>query len=785
VATLVYSDADGIDRTLAIGHEPIVVGRAQECAIRSKDPRVSRMHARFFVAEGALWVEDLGSSNGIYVGTSKVKCAPVPTGEMVLIGSLLIRLLPPSGTLPPPMGLHGTLAQWLELERKTRSGVEEERDGLAMRLSEMHGELRLLREELERVREQQTHTEPVTKIAQPQAASELERKLADLLAGRSALEAELAQLREKLAVAAVQLHAGDEPLHAEQARRSQVEAALAEAQRKAMAHSERVIGLERAAEQARAGEQRVQAELAGASAKVTEAEQRASEAERRLSDVASADAQVQAARREREEARVRSHNADLRVAETLQRAEESDKRASAADTMAKAMAKDVAEALRRAVDADLRTRAVSRELDGALRRAEAADQREVMLREADQRASKAEANTEAVRAELAAERSSAMALADRKTRVEQELSDARTQFAAVQHQLEIAETRTRELAHQLEQVGSKAHDVELIESELAEARAATTSALATVADMAKRLAAAEEVAHVAQEARAAAEAAAAASEVAVGEARARIAQLDMTIAKRDAATSQRAAADATTREREASFLDSPTTKRPRIDEAVVREAALEVQLADTTRRLAAAQREIDAAENVRQFAASTEREIAHLRRELREGKAKLAQMTLERDRFESQLRDAREDSETRDRRVAPREPDITLQADLGRYTALVARAAELEQHNARLRDALADAQARTEVETHGDDDLPTNVGPGLPLAFAEHLSVLEESIDSLRANMRAASDETAMMAQNESVVAVASAVSQAAEHVERARAALRVLTSLATGAGGT
>src|SRR6266446_9339596 len=126
MATLVYSDVDGIDRSFALGTEPIMVGRAPECAIRSDDPRVSRMHARFFVEQGALWVEDLGSSNGIYVGPQKVQRAPVPTGEIVLVGSLMIRLLPPSGTLPPPIGLHGTLALWLDMERKARAGVEEE-----------------------------------------------------------------------------------------------------------------------------------------------------------------------------------------------------------------------------------------------------------------------------------------------------------------------------------------------------------------------------------------------------------------------------------------------------------------------------------------------------------------------------------------------------------------------------------------------------------------------------------------------------------------------------------
>jgi len=141
MATLVYSDADGVDRSFALGVDPVLVGRGVECAIRSDDPRVSRQHARFFVDHGALWIEDLGSSNGIFVGPNKVQRAPVPTGEIILVGSLMIRLLPASGTLPPPVGLHGTLATWLDLERKTRSKVEEERDAFAKRVGELHREL--------------------------------------------------------------------------------------------------------------------------------------------------------------------------------------------------------------------------------------------------------------------------------------------------------------------------------------------------------------------------------------------------------------------------------------------------------------------------------------------------------------------------------------------------------------------------------------------------------------------------------------------------------------------
>src|SRR4051812_44938608 len=141
MATLVYSDVDGVDRSFALGAEPVTVGRGAECAIRSDDPRMSRVHARFFVEQGTLWIEDLGSSNGVFVGANKVARAPVPIGEIVLVGSLLIRLAPVGGTLPPPHGLHGTLASWLEMERKVRRGVEEERDAFARRVGEMHHQL--------------------------------------------------------------------------------------------------------------------------------------------------------------------------------------------------------------------------------------------------------------------------------------------------------------------------------------------------------------------------------------------------------------------------------------------------------------------------------------------------------------------------------------------------------------------------------------------------------------------------------------------------------------------
>src|SRR5690606_8129019 len=174
MATLVYTDVAGVDRSYALGGEPVTVGRAPDCAIRSDDPRMSRMHARFFLDQGTLWVEDLGSSNGVYVGPQKVQRAPVPVGEVVLVGSLLMRLLPSSGTLPPPVGLHGTLAHLLDLERKARAAVEEERNAFAQRVGELHDELRIMREAQNLLQEEEQTLRSELDQLRRQSAADLE-----------------------------------------------------------------------------------------------------------------------------------------------------------------------------------------------------------------------------------------------------------------------------------------------------------------------------------------------------------------------------------------------------------------------------------------------------------------------------------------------------------------------------------------------------------------------------------------------------------------------------------
>jgi hypothetical protein len=99
---LIYHDSDGIDKTVALASDPVLIGRATECQVQTQDAMVSRRHARIFW-DGNYWIEDLGSSNGVYVGNDKVQKAPFRIGDTVTCGSLVLRLMP--DTTPRPTGM--------------------------------------------------------------------------------------------------------------------------------------------------------------------------------------------------------------------------------------------------------------------------------------------------------------------------------------------------------------------------------------------------------------------------------------------------------------------------------------------------------------------------------------------------------------------------------------------------------------------------------------------------------------------------------------------------------
>ena len=89
---LVFHDSDGVDKTLSLGTDAVVIGRASECEIQTHDAMVSRKHARISW-DGSYWIEDLGSSNGVFLGAEKVQRAQFRPGDVVTCGSLVIRMI--------------------------------------------------------------------------------------------------------------------------------------------------------------------------------------------------------------------------------------------------------------------------------------------------------------------------------------------------------------------------------------------------------------------------------------------------------------------------------------------------------------------------------------------------------------------------------------------------------------------------------------------------------------------------------------------------------------------
>jgi uncharacterized RDD family membrane protein YckC len=58
--------------TFPLNNEKLVIGRSRSCDIRLREDTVSRLHAALVWREGALVLEDLGSSNGTFVNGERV-----------------------------------------------------------------------------------------------------------------------------------------------------------------------------------------------------------------------------------------------------------------------------------------------------------------------------------------------------------------------------------------------------------------------------------------------------------------------------------------------------------------------------------------------------------------------------------------------------------------------------------------------------------------------------------------------------------------------------------------
>ena len=91
--TLKIVDGPNAGQSVPLGDGPILLGRGTDAAIRLDDDYVSTRHARF-ATNGEQWfVEDLGSTNGTYLGSQRIS-APIPIGLgiQVRLGKTIVEL---------------------------------------------------------------------------------------------------------------------------------------------------------------------------------------------------------------------------------------------------------------------------------------------------------------------------------------------------------------------------------------------------------------------------------------------------------------------------------------------------------------------------------------------------------------------------------------------------------------------------------------------------------------------------------------------------------------------
>jgi len=91
--TLQIIDGPNAGQSVPLGTEPILLGRGTDAAIRLDDDYVSTRHARF-ATNGEQWfVEDLGSTNGTYIGSQRITSpVPVSIGTSVRLGKTIVEL---------------------------------------------------------------------------------------------------------------------------------------------------------------------------------------------------------------------------------------------------------------------------------------------------------------------------------------------------------------------------------------------------------------------------------------------------------------------------------------------------------------------------------------------------------------------------------------------------------------------------------------------------------------------------------------------------------------------
>lgn len=82
-----------VGRRYKISAGPEVLGRALDCDIVVEDERASQRHCRVRATEGGHFVEDMGSTNGTYVNSQRIREATLRDGDLLQVGETIFEYL--------------------------------------------------------------------------------------------------------------------------------------------------------------------------------------------------------------------------------------------------------------------------------------------------------------------------------------------------------------------------------------------------------------------------------------------------------------------------------------------------------------------------------------------------------------------------------------------------------------------------------------------------------------------------------------------------------------------
>ncbi|VAX21024.1 hypothetical protein MNBD_NITROSPINAE04-2222 [hydrothermal vent metagenome] len=79
---------------------PLIIGRTADCDITLAQPVVSRKHAKIYLENGAVFIEDLKANNGTFVNGGKIEKTEVTPSDEIRIGPFILHVIDPTISKP-------------------------------------------------------------------------------------------------------------------------------------------------------------------------------------------------------------------------------------------------------------------------------------------------------------------------------------------------------------------------------------------------------------------------------------------------------------------------------------------------------------------------------------------------------------------------------------------------------------------------------------------------------------------------------------------------------------